>query len=182
MFQVVYFVNSGSEANDLAVHMARMHTGTYEIISLRCIINTWNDSWCSVKCGKAHYVKLFMCAIPALNNIQSSDWTKWHCVLWRYVNSRLFSDQMSFQILHQTGCQYNPLEGIIHGFFFIYINLGILLSCTEPWNFTSYVRKAILVHVSGILGEWMETWLNMDVDFVYQAHILTTIYLHLTSN
>ncbi|WAR13621.1 AGT2-like protein [Mya arenaria] len=33
--KVVYFVNSGSEANDLAVHMARMHTGTYEVVSLR---------------------------------------------------------------------------------------------------------------------------------------------------
>ncbi|MEM9481211.1 MAG: aspartate aminotransferase family protein [Verrucomicrobiota bacterium] len=31
----VYFVNSGSEANDLAVLMARLHTGHHEIISLR---------------------------------------------------------------------------------------------------------------------------------------------------
>jgi len=43
MFQVVYFVNSGSEANDLAVHMARMHTGTYEIISLRYMINVLTE-------------------------------------------------------------------------------------------------------------------------------------------
>ncbi|XP_052232452.1 alanine--glyoxylate aminotransferase 2, mitochondrial-like [Dreissena polymorpha] len=33
--KVVYFVNSGSEANDLAVMMARMYTGTFDIISLR---------------------------------------------------------------------------------------------------------------------------------------------------
>ncbi len=32
---VVYFVNSGSEANDLAMLMARLHTGNYDIISLR---------------------------------------------------------------------------------------------------------------------------------------------------
>ncbi|NNC87657.1 MAG: aminotransferase class III-fold pyridoxal phosphate-dependent enzyme [Akkermansiaceae bacterium] len=31
----VYFVNSGSEANDLAVLMARLHTGSHDIIALR---------------------------------------------------------------------------------------------------------------------------------------------------
>lgn len=31
----VYFVNSGSEANDLAILMARLHTGHHEILSLR---------------------------------------------------------------------------------------------------------------------------------------------------
>jgi len=31
----VYFVNSGSEANDLAMLMARLHTGNYEILALR---------------------------------------------------------------------------------------------------------------------------------------------------
>ena len=33
--KVVYFTNSGSEANDLALLMARMHTGVFEAISLR---------------------------------------------------------------------------------------------------------------------------------------------------
>jgi len=33
--KVVYFVNSGSEANDLAILMARMYTGSFEMISLR---------------------------------------------------------------------------------------------------------------------------------------------------
>ena len=32
---VVYFVNSGSEANDLAMYMARLHTGNYDLISFR---------------------------------------------------------------------------------------------------------------------------------------------------
>ena len=31
----VYMVNSGSEANDLAMMMARLYTGNYDIISLR---------------------------------------------------------------------------------------------------------------------------------------------------
>ena len=31
----VYFVNSGSEANDIAVLMARLHTGNYDVIALR---------------------------------------------------------------------------------------------------------------------------------------------------
>jgi len=32
---VVYFVNSGSEANDLAMQMARLYTGNYDVIALR---------------------------------------------------------------------------------------------------------------------------------------------------
>ena len=35
MVQVAYFVNSGSEANDLAVLMARLHTGNFDLITLR---------------------------------------------------------------------------------------------------------------------------------------------------
>ena len=31
----VYFVNSGSEANDLAILMARLHTGNYDLVALR---------------------------------------------------------------------------------------------------------------------------------------------------
>ena len=33
--QVVYLTNSGSEANDLAILMARLHTGNYDIITFR---------------------------------------------------------------------------------------------------------------------------------------------------
>ena len=33
--EVVYFVNSGSEANDLALLMARLYTGSYDVIALR---------------------------------------------------------------------------------------------------------------------------------------------------
>ena len=33
--KVCYFVNSGSEANDLALLMARAYTGSYDIIALR---------------------------------------------------------------------------------------------------------------------------------------------------
>ncbi len=32
---VSYFVNSGSEANDLAIQMARLHTGNYDVVALR---------------------------------------------------------------------------------------------------------------------------------------------------
>ena len=31
----VYFVNSGSEANDMAMMMARLYTGNFDIISFR---------------------------------------------------------------------------------------------------------------------------------------------------
>ena len=33
--EVIYFVNSGSEANDLAIMMSRLYTGNYDIIALR---------------------------------------------------------------------------------------------------------------------------------------------------
>ena len=33
--QVTFFTNSGSEANELAVLMARLHTGNFDIVSLR---------------------------------------------------------------------------------------------------------------------------------------------------
>ena len=34
---MIYFVNSGSEANDLALLMSRMHTGVFDVISLRYV-------------------------------------------------------------------------------------------------------------------------------------------------
>ena len=33
--QVAYFVNSGSEANDMAMMMARLYTGNYDILAMR---------------------------------------------------------------------------------------------------------------------------------------------------
>ena len=38
--------------------------------------------------------------------IQSSDFLKWLCALWRYVISLLFSDQTSFQMVRQIKRQY----------------------------------------------------------------------------
>lgn len=35
IFQVVYLVNSGTEANDLAVLLAKLYTGNHNIISLQ---------------------------------------------------------------------------------------------------------------------------------------------------
>jgi alanine-glyoxylate transaminase/(R)-3-amino-2-methylpropionate-pyruvate transaminase len=34
-FKVVYFTNSGTEANELALMMARLYTGYHDIISIR---------------------------------------------------------------------------------------------------------------------------------------------------
>jgi alanine-glyoxylate transaminase / (R)-3-amino-2-methylpropionate-pyruvate transaminase len=42
--KVCYFVNSGSEANDLALLMARVHTGNYDMISLRNAYHGGNAS------------------------------------------------------------------------------------------------------------------------------------------
>jgi alanine-glyoxylate transaminase/(R)-3-amino-2-methylpropionate-pyruvate transaminase len=42
--KVCYFVNSGSEANDLALMMARLHTGNYDIIALRNAYHGGNAS------------------------------------------------------------------------------------------------------------------------------------------
>ncbi|PKI45260.1 hypothetical protein CRG98_034340 [Punica granatum] len=64
--KVVYFVNSGSEANELATLMARMYTGNLEMISLRnayhggssgtiglTALNTWKYS---IPQGEIHHV------------------------------------------------------------------------------------------------------------------------------
>jgi alanine-glyoxylate transaminase/(R)-3-amino-2-methylpropionate-pyruvate transaminase len=46
--KVCYFVNSGSEANDLALLMARLFTGNYEVIALRNAYHGGNSSGMSV--------------------------------------------------------------------------------------------------------------------------------------
>ncbi len=35
--QVVYFTNSGGEANELAMMMSRLHTGAFDIVTLRSV-------------------------------------------------------------------------------------------------------------------------------------------------
>ena len=42
--KVCYFVNSGSEANDLALLMARLYTGNYDVIALRNAYHGGNAS------------------------------------------------------------------------------------------------------------------------------------------
>jgi len=62
--------------------------------------NTWNDVRCSDKCRKAINVKPCMCEKPTIHRkIQSSDWPKWCCALWRYliVNARLLSTKHHFR-------------------------------------------------------------------------------------
>src|SRR5215468_9062667 len=46
--KVCYFVNSGSEANDLALLMARLYTGNYDMIALRNAYHGGNASGMSV--------------------------------------------------------------------------------------------------------------------------------------
>jgi alanine-glyoxylate transaminase/(R)-3-amino-2-methylpropionate-pyruvate transaminase len=64
VLQVVYFVNSGSEANDMALMLARVYTGNYDIVALRnayhgmsaetmgmCGQHTWKQPMPQVWCG-----------------------------------------------------------------------------------------------------------------------------------
>ncbi len=46
--KVCYFVNSGSEANDLALLMARLYTGNYDVIALRNAYHGGNSTGMSV--------------------------------------------------------------------------------------------------------------------------------------
>jgi len=39
-------------------------------------------------------------------NIQSSNWPKWHCALWHSAISCFLLDKMSFQMVWQTACRY----------------------------------------------------------------------------
>ncbi len=44
--EVTYFVNSGSEANDLAITMARLFTGNYDVLALKnCTMEEFRASW-----------------------------------------------------------------------------------------------------------------------------------------
>ncbi len=68
--QCVYFVNSGSEANDMAMMLARAHTGNWDLVSLRngyhgmsmatmgaCGHSTWKQPVPQV-CSSTHYISL----------------------------------------------------------------------------------------------------------------------------
>ncbi len=54
--KVCYFVNSGSEANDLALMMARAYTGNYDIIALR---NSYHGGGASTMSLTAHHTWKF---------------------------------------------------------------------------------------------------------------------------
>jgi alanine-glyoxylate transaminase/(R)-3-amino-2-methylpropionate-pyruvate transaminase len=51
--KVCYFVNSGSEANDLALLMARLYTGNYDVIALRNAYHGGNASGMGVTANSA---------------------------------------------------------------------------------------------------------------------------------
>lgn len=52
--KVCYFTNSGSEANDLAMMMARLYTGAYDIIALRNAYHGMSP-YCASLCGVGSY-------------------------------------------------------------------------------------------------------------------------------
>jgi 4-aminobutyrate aminotransferase-like enzyme len=75
-WQVVYFVNSGSEANDMAMMLARAYTGNWDILCLRnayhgmsmatmgaCGQHTWKQSvpqvWLSAAAVDANSCRLY---------------------------------------------------------------------------------------------------------------------------
>ncbi|XP_064467570.1 alanine--glyoxylate aminotransferase 2, mitochondrial-like [Ornithodoros turicata] len=60
--KVCYFVNSGSEANDLAMMIARLHTGAFDIISLRNSyhgLSPYSAGLCGVGTYKHHIPSAF---------------------------------------------------------------------------------------------------------------------------
>jgi len=72
--------------------------------------NAGNDVQCSDKYGKVSCVKHCMCPKPVIhkrfNLLIGSDWPKWHSrALLRYVIYSFLSDQMSFHMVQQVGCQ-----------------------------------------------------------------------------
>lgn len=64
MLQCVYFVNSGSEANDLAMLMARIHTKNFDIISFR---NAYHGGSSSAMAITAHSTWKF--EIPVMHGV-----------------------------------------------------------------------------------------------------------------
>ena len=53
--QVAYFTNSGSEANDLAILMARIYTGNWDVIGLRFVY-----TYCIHVCVTCMYMYAFV--------------------------------------------------------------------------------------------------------------------------
>jgi len=68
--------------------------------------NAWNDVPCLQEMQECMLCQiLHVCVVRATQAIfQSSDWLIWCCALWRYVNSNLSLDQISYQMHWQTVC------------------------------------------------------------------------------
>ncbi len=63
--QVAYFVNSGSEANDMAIMMARLYSGNYDVLALR---NGYHGLSESTMGATAH--STWKCNVPQVPPIQ----------------------------------------------------------------------------------------------------------------
>jgi len=72
--------------------------------------NTSKDVLCSDKCGKSVTQTLHVLVASKIQKIQYSDWPKCRCALWHYVISHILLNQMSFQMIWKTSCQYNSRQ------------------------------------------------------------------------
>jgi len=71
-----------------------------KVACFRINISTERFKWCLISTNAGSTLRIASDIIK----IQSSDWPKWHCVLWRYVISHLLWYKTSIQMVRQTGC------------------------------------------------------------------------------
>ena len=94
----------------LVTRLRHLHVlcGTHKYRQVRINVSTGCLKWCPMlQQMRESMLRLTFHLLVAIKTqlIQSSDWLNWHCALWHYVILWFLSDQMSFQVLRQTGCQ-----------------------------------------------------------------------------
>jgi len=91
----------------------------------------------------------------------------WGFILWCELDK-------TWPNVRYTLCSIKNLKGITHGGFFIYIKLGILSLCTEPWHGT----RSISISLDFCLY-WKAIWW---VDYVYRCWLWIHTHLSTTFN
>jgi len=113
------------------------------------------------------------------HTIQPSDCPKWHCVLWCYVNSCLLSDQKSFQMLQQTGCQYGHY--VYYLFYFGLDSKTCNASLTLTFHIENFLKHVYMyINATVWLGENFRVVILIDL--LWQLLIFDRLFSFHVSN
>ena len=100
--QVAFFVNSGSEANDLAMKMARLYSGNYDFLALRNgyhgkrglnAHSTWRYNMPQVSCSLRRHMTQSTSAAGSLHHLCTRSCGTYDCLEVRAGLRRALSDE-----------------------------------------------------------------------------------------